>query len=180
MLYSVLAPSLSLCRFPDDLSSVSLTRSKSLDIDWDPTGGSKVTINNESAAMNSSLTHPNMKGRIIIWQRWESDHVFLMPLSYKLPLLSPQPQESPVSTPKHASKHTLFQWYFDDFRWKGTHRTCHSRHIFIEWLLVLKSKPSVKHVIIKTEKNEVQLQTLQVLNGSLVHGGPSTVQRKTA
>lgn len=39
-----------------------------LDIDWDPTGVSRDKINKESEATNNSLTHPNMKGSIIICQ----------------------------------------------------------------------------------------------------------------
>lgn len=50
--------------------------------------------------MNSSLTHANMKGRIIICHLFESGHVFLRPLSYKWPLLLPDPQASQVSGPR--------------------------------------------------------------------------------
>lgn len=108
--------SLSVCLSPDDLSSVSLSRSKSLDIDWDPTGGSRHKINKESVAMNSSLTHPNMKGRIIPCQAWESGHVFLRQLSYKLPLLLYYfSHKERQSQPHTCLKICWIQWWFEDF-----------------------------------------------------------------
>lgn len=113
---------------PDDLSSVFLSHSKSLDIDWDQTGVSTGKINKESVAMNSSLTHANMKGRIIICHLFESGHVFLRPLSYKWPLLLPDPQASQVSAP-NTPPNTLRD--LDDFRWNCCSRT--------EWLVVLKT-----------------------------------------
>lgn len=101
--FCFLSPSLS----PDDLSSVSL--SWSLGIDWDLTGESRVEINKEPVAMNTSLTHPNMKGGIIICQAWKRGREFLSILSHKWLLLLPLPH----GVPKHFNKYTFALRYYD-------------------------------------------------------------------
>lgn len=147
---------------PDDLSSVSSSCSKSLDIDWDSTGVSRDKINKESVAMNGILAHPNMKGRIIICQTPRRGHEFLRPLSYKM-------ARPPAGSPDRAAGFpTLIflraaGWYFG-LKSNLPHKL--QLVIFSKWLIVRGRNHRWSAAACKEKRNEVQLEMLQVVNGS--------------